>query len=258
MFASILAKKMSEVDTTRQQLGPKLDEEGIEMSLSDEQEETIAEFARSIYLTLLAEVDHRGYEHGGTHAGLLQVVRTQAIEYLDCFKGNDDTGEDGGLHSSLHRIIGGHETSEESLDSALRALRYRMNLMEMADHYLDLMGILPPNGLRCHEYDIGKTFDHVGRAKFHDISEMILGREIIPPKPLDIQGRLFRKPRFYVVAAFHDAKTSKADVVKKLDWLAAILDQQTDLTNESLQRNPETASKRQKLFHAFGERVRSL
>ena len=253
-FASTMVKKLSEVGTTRQQLGPKVDEEGIEMSLSAEQEESIAEFARSIYLTLLADGDRRGYEHG-----VLQVVKTQALEYLDSFKGNDDTGEDGGLHSSLHSIIEGRETSSSSLESALRALRYRMNLMEMADHYLDLMRIPPPNGLRCHEYDIRKIFDHVGRAEFHDICEMILERDIIFPKPLlDIQGRPFRKPRFYLVAAFHDAKTNRADIVKNLDWLAATLDQQTDLTKEALQRNLQTASKRQKMFRAFGERLRSL
>ena len=63
MFATAVINKMLEVDGTRRAAVPKVNDEGEEEDLLPEQEESYAEFARSVYNTLLQDVDRRGYEH---------------------------------------------------------------------------------------------------------------------------------------------------------------------------------------------------
>ena len=53
-----------------------------------------------------------GELYGGQRGGLKAMVLRQAKEYLEAYKGQDDTGEDGGLHGLLLNIIEGKETGD--------------------------------------------------------------------------------------------------------------------------------------------------
>ena len=197
--------------------------------------------------------------YGGTHEGLRSVVVRQAQEYLESYKGSEDSGPDAAVHGLLGMILEGRANSEEDLERALRMIQYRMNSMSTADDYLEFMDIPAPSGLPCHDYDTGRAADEVPRAKAEGIFQLIYERKVLFPKPIiEEQGRGFQKPVHYLAVAFHQAKTSREDVVKKLDELAAILDQSIEATTDNLTRDPEIKPKRQRLFQAFGERLGSL
>lgn len=190
--------------------------------------------------------------YGGTNAGLISMVSNLGAEYLNSYQGFDDTGPDGALHNTLRRIQSGDVTDMNRIESAHRAVQYRMNQMSTADRYLEMMDIAPPKGQLCCEYSTNRIAQEVGDDKHTIIRRLILDREILFPRPVEGQGRHFVKGMSYLVAAFHYANTPKDVVVKKLDALAATLDQALEQEKEVVKRDPEVASKRRKLFQSFG------
>ena len=189
--------------------------------------------------------------YGGTDTGLEHVVRSLGKQYLDSYKGNDDTGNDGGLHGLLFAIFAGKERDPLRLEEAHQALQYRMEQMTKADEYLEIMDIPPPKGKACHEYDTNKVQAEVGSA-FSAMIELVIDREIIFPDPIRSQGRPFYKGDYYLVAAFHHAKASKKVMIEKLDALAARLHQEVEDWKEVSKQAPGLTSKRQKLFTSLG------
>ena len=303
MFTTAIINKMMEVDESRRLLGFKANDGEEEEGTTNEQEESYAEFTRSVYRTLLEEVDRRGYEHtttlsaqddvgptfwreltgipltdfgkrwnslqdwgadqmlrpgdpqnpeprvtqvktrvpgvkdfekeskvpratasgrseevghvlgkrrrqtsrlyGGQREGLKAMILNQAKEYLDAFKGQDDTGEDGGLHGLLHNITEGKGNKDSGFQRGLCALQHRMTLMSIANDYLQLRDIPPPNGLSCYDCDRRIVHAKIPAPKLKDIFELIDDRPILFPMPVKEQGRFFRKPQDYLAAAFH-------------------------------------------------------
>ena len=189
--------------------------------------------------------------YGGTDTGLVNVVRSLGKQYLDSYQGNDDTGNDGGLHGLLFSIFAGKEKDPLQLEEAHQALQYRMEQMTKADEYLEIMDIPPPKGKLCHEYDTNKVGTEVGSA-FDAMRKLVTDREIIFPDPFVSQGRPFYKGDDYLVAAFHHAKASKQVMIEKLDALAARLQQEVEDWKEVSKRAPGVTSKRLKLFTSLG------
>jgi len=186
------------------------------------------------------------------------LVTVQARGYLESFKGNDDTGENSPLHGLLYRILEGGKDSDEGLKHALRALQYRLTQTSMADEYLSIMDIPPLKSSSCYEYDVRSVCKEVDETEFSTIAQLIRDRTVLFPMPVHDQGRAFSKPRDYIIAAFHHAKVSKDDVVQKLNQLTAILNEDVERTKEALNQYPEIRSKRERLFHAFGERLKPV
>ena len=189
--------------------------------------------------------------YGGTDTGLEHVVRSLGKQYLDSYKGNDDTGNDGGLHSLLFSIFAGEERDPLRLEEAHQALQYRMEQMTKADEYLEIMDLPPPKGKACHEYDTNKVQAEVGSA-FSAMLQLLIDREIIFPDLVVSQGRPFYKGIYYLVAAFHDAKASKKVMIEKLDALAARLEQEVEDWKEVSRQAPGLTTKRQKLLASLG------
>lgn len=189
--------------------------------------------------------------YGGTDTGLKNVVRSLGKQYLESYQGNDDTGNDGGLHGLLFSIFAGKEIDPLQLEEAHQALQYRMEQMTKADEYLEVMDIPPPKGKACHEYDTNKVGAEVGSA-FDAMRKLVTDREIIFPDPFVSQGRPFYKGDDYLVAAFHHAKASKQVMIEKLDALAARLQQEVEDWMAVSMRAPGLTSKRQKLFTSLG------
>ena len=191
--------------------------------------------------------------YGGSAKSLISIVSTSASEYLESYKGHDDSADNGALHNLLRRIQSGQEEDIAEVEHAHKALEYRMSQMSIADRYLQLMEVPAPKGQQCHEYEINyKDYMDIGKEKYSQISELIWERIVLFPMPVEDQGRPFHKPREYLVSAFHHAGTSKDDVIKKLDFLAASIDREVEQQKEIVKHDPEVTSKRRKLFHAFG------
>ncbi|CAF9933979.1 MAG: hypothetical protein ALECFALPRED_005799, partial [Alectoria fallacina] len=56
-------------------------------------------------------------------------------EYLNSYRGFNDTGDDGALHNTSRRIQSGAMTDMDRIEWAYRALDYRMTQISTADTY---------------------------------------------------------------------------------------------------------------------------
>ena len=185
--------------------------------------------------------------YGGTTGGLISLISQLGAEYLNSYRGFDNTGDDGALHNTLRKIQSGEKTDMDSIDWVHCALDYRMTQMSTADEYLQMMDVAAPKGQPCCEYNTYRIRQEIGEDKYSMILGLIFAREILFPAPLESQGRPFYKGHHYLVAAFHHANTSNDVVVKKVDALVALLDQSLE-QKEMVRRDPQVSSKRRKLF----------
>lgn len=196
---------------------------------------------------------------GGTLRSRTRVVSKLASSYLDSYLGQDDTGDDGALHRRLYRIFEGQVTDYDEIRLAHQALEYRFNHMATADKYLELMGLPRPNDQTCCDYDIRKIEEDVGRVNYGEGMGMLLSRTILFPIPIvEERGRPFYKGQMYLVAAFHHAEISKAEMMEKLDALVSVVDEEVEQQKEVIKQDPEVKSKRQKVYQAFGKALGSM
>ena len=180
------------------------------------------------------------------------MVSTLGEEYLNSYKNHDNTADDGPLYRNITLIQWGMETDMDSVEETRRAIEYRMSRMSTADEYLLMMEIAPPKGQLCGEYDTYRMIEEVGKVNYSKFFRLVLERKVLFPRPFESQGKPFYKGEQYLVAAFHHAQTLDEVVVEKLDALVATVDQVFEQETDVVKRDPEIASKRQKLFLAFG------
>ncbi len=253
------------------------------------QEEAYSDFYSTIFKTLLCDIDdRRGLEHGITFSAetdsrdtcfsqrvetpleelygcdpgsQIRQMRKLGQEYLDSYEGFDDSGDDGALHNLIRRIIWGQETDEDQLEQALRNINYRMQQMSVADRYVEAMAIPPPLGQQCHEWDCYHHYyeERSGSDERYAIKRMIFDDyEVLFPSPVEEQGRPFYKGVDYVVAALQHANLSMSEIRAKLKELEKLVDAEVENLMQSVMKDPEIVSKRQKLFGLYGKVLRSV
>ena len=127
-----------------------------------------------------------------------------------------------------------------------------MTQMSTADLYLRIMGLAPPKGQRCAEYDIKRNRTDISYEERHFIERLIFDRGVLFPRPVNAQGRPFYKGMDYLIAALHGAGVGRDEVVGKLDELAAKLDQALEQQVEVVKWDSEVMDKRQRVFGSFG------
>lgn len=197
-------------------------------------------------------IGHERKSGGGVQAIVDQVARL-GYQYLRSYRGFDDCAPDGGLHNSIRQIGDGVITNPKELVKCHRSVDYRMNTMKAADSYLRAMGIPPPQGKSCIEFDTRRVQDKiVGRDHYGTIDNQIRARRILFPRPIRDQCWFFSKSWDYLVAAIHFADFDSATIGTKLDELAVSVRQEIDYHRNLIKNIPEIREKRQKLFHAFG------
>jgi len=199
--------------------------------------------------------------YGGEPNALLRQVSRVGQEYLNSYTGFDDSGDDGALHNLLHRIIHGLETDEAQLERAWLNIRYRMDQMSIADRYVEALGIQPPLGQQCHEWD---SYRHSYKEKSksderYNIKRMIFDDYgVLFSSPSEDQGRPFYKGIDYVVAAIQQSGLSKPQMQAKLKELEKLVDAEVEGQKDFVRKDPEVSSKRQKLFQLYGKVLRSV
>ena len=187
-----------------------------------------------------------------TRGVLIGIVNHIGPQYLNSYKGHDDSGDSGWLHSKIDWILSGRETRIGVLEDVLRALQYRMTQMSIADTYLEMMGIAPPDGQSCCEYDARRNAKEIDAKKYSRMRRAIFDTKILFPRPVASQSRPFYKGMEYLIGAFHLAGTPEDVVIKKLDILVNVVDHYLEQEKLRAMRNPEVAAKRRMLFHSFG------
>lgn len=193
---------------------------------------------------------------GGSIQERISQVSSLGGQYLESYKGFDDTADDGSLHNHIYRIQQGLQTNVAILEKCLRTLQYRMDQMSTADEYLRAMSVSPPCGQRCHEFQTYRLSEKIdsraGEGRYRSILNLIFERSVLFPDPLREQGHQFWKGPHYLVAAFYNANLSEKEVVEKLDTLAATVLQEIEYRKDMIKNDPEIKSRRQELFRAFG------
>ncbi|KAL8903134.1 MAG: hypothetical protein Q9207_004121 [Kuettlingeria erythrocarpa] len=190
--------------------------------------------------------------YGGSVQALINQVLCLGEQYLQSYRGFDNTGNDGALHNRINMIQQGEETDQEEVEQCLRQIQYRMDQMSTADDYLRLMDLPVPLGKACHEFDTRGIDDRIGVARYDEMFRLILDRKILFPRPLEDQGRPFYKGVDYLVAAFYIANLKKSAVTEKLDHLVQCVSQEFEYKKAIYKEVPEVKSKRQKLYRAYG------
>ena len=196
--------------------------------------------------------------YGGTDRGLLGIVSSIGAEYLSSHAGVDDSGDDGALHNTLRWILDGREIDIDRVEGAHKELQYRMTQMSTADRYVRMMDISSPKGQLCCEYDTKQNSKEIGEEQRSFLKRLIFDREILFPPPFEDQGRPLYKGMDYLIAALHHADIPRDVIVKKIDDLAATLDQTLEQEKEVVKQDPEVSSKRRRLFHSFGVALESI
>lgn len=183
---------------------------------------------------------------------LIKQVRQLGQLYLNSYSNFNDTGDDGPLHNLIRRIIHGHETDDEQLERACLNITYRMQQMSIADRYIEALGIPPPLGQQCCEWDAYRH--HRTERSGYAIKRMIFDEyEILFPSPVEEQGRPFYKGVDYVVAALQRSGLLMPGIRMKLEELEEMVDAEVEGLVRFVIKDPEIVAKREKLFGLFGE-----
>ncbi|KAI4190613.1 MAG: hypothetical protein LQ346_004890 [Caloplaca aetnensis] len=190
--------------------------------------------------------------YGGSVQALINQVLCLGQQYLESYRGFDNTGNDGALHNRINMIQQGEETDQEEIEKCLRKIQYRMNQMSTADDYLRLMDVPMPFGKACHEFDTRNIHKKIGSDRYDELFRLIVDRKILFPRPLEDQGHSFSKGIHYLMAAFYIAKLKRSTVIEKLDHLVQCVRQDFEYEKAIYKELPEVKSKRQKLYRAYG------
>ncbi|KAL8830034.1 MAG: hypothetical protein Q9191_001673 [Dirinaria sp. TL-2023a] len=279
MFTSAVIQKLTSLSPGKTLLDAAEEEDEVVQRPEEKivaQEETYGEFCSSIYNTLLRDVDRRGLEHGywfftskaqnecalrrrsySTDKTRHTIVRS-GEEYLGTYSDYDDSGNDGPLHNLIRRIIAGQEKDEFEVERAWHAIKYRLHQMDMADRYLQALGISPPLGQRCCDFNTKSVAKVVGSQKYVYITKLIWDCEILFPEATEQQGRPFWKCVHYLTAALHHAGLTLEEVDIRVKNLAKMVDMEVDGHRDLVKRDPEIFSKRQKVFEIYGKVLRSV
>ena len=196
--------------------------------------------------------------YGGEPAALIRQVSRAGEEYLRAYDYFDDSGNDGALHNLIRRIIDGQEEDEDEVERAWNTIRYRLHQMATADQYLEAMGVPPPLGKQCCDYNTLKVSQEVGGEKYSEITRWIFDTNILFPSATEEQGRPFYKGVHYLTAAFHYANLSKQQIQAKLKDLERMVNTEVERHENLVKRDPEVTSKRQKLFNIYGKVLRNV
>ncbi|KAL8663085.1 MAG: hypothetical protein Q9202_004122 [Teloschistes flavicans] len=197
--------------------------------------------------------------YGGEPTGLIRQVCVVGRQYLESYRGFDDTGDDGSLHNLIRRIISGRETDADAAERAWTAIHYRMEQMSTADYYLTYLQLPPPDDLQCSSFDTTQLDKKMPRDKLYTIMRMAWDEHpVLFPGPTAAQGRPFRKGLQYLAYAFHAADLSKDEVQAKLTKLDRIVSAKIEEHKEEVKRDRDIRSQRQRLFGLFGKVVASV
>ena len=184
---------------------------------------------------------------------MFNKVINLGAQYLESYKGNENTGHDGALHQLLYMIAARRETDPLQLENAYKQIRYRVEQMSTADSYLKAMNVPPPKGLQCFEYDTNHVDDEVEKSKYTMLQDMIAAHRCLFPRSCSQQGHRFWKGKRYLMAAFHHAGLSKEEVQQKIDELAKGVNEDLDRRQELLRQDENVSSKREKLREFYPE-----
>lgn len=162
--------------------------------------------------------------HGENFAN---IVREQAIQYLNSFPGNDASGCNS-VHAWFQDLVEGKPTSKERLEILSNALCYRMSMTKLATDFKEYLDLPIADAHlfdtwawerklleACNKAGLKEKWDY-----YQEIRSAILKAKVFN-LPARIQGRSFSKPSEYLAIAFYESGRQKAQILDEIQKLAA-------------------------------------
>lgn len=226
----------------------------------------LSAFDRSVYTSLVEMHHDRSASHDDNDgkdgndeepSSLKTLVLHLAVPYSQSMFHMSDCAPHIRLDSLLSRIHNGKETRRQEIRSALTQLQFRLSGMATADHYLDIMGVPCPNGLRCREWDHAKNYKYCDEfPNERAVSVLLRDRaSALFPRPLinEIQGMPFSQPAIYVGLAFCIAGLEMDVIREKVDGLVGIIEPVLRAQARIIKEVTDVKTKRLELWQAFGK-----
>ncbi|KAI1081827.1 hypothetical protein F5B20DRAFT_535489 [Whalleya microplaca] len=152
---------------------------------------------------------------GGSARGVHLASSSQRHEasdiakaFLDTCPGDWELGSHLSLRGHLHRIMHNQERGDDDIDSALKIINYRQEVMQSVDALVSLLGLPMPGNKKCAMWDREEWLYAVGKEKetlcgqiYMDL--LMSGFEFYPAQD---EGPNFDRPLRYVAAAITQAR----------------------------------------------------
>jgi hypothetical protein len=161
-----------------------------------------------------------GQEFQGSFAN---IVRDQALQYLNSFPGNDASGCNS-HHVRFQHLVQGGNYDREYLEILSNILCYRMSVMKWATDLKDYLGLPINDG---HLFDTWaweqRTLEACNIEEWKRYSE--IHTEILDAKvfesPSRVQGFYYSKPSEYLAIGFYESNRPKAQILNEIEKLVA-------------------------------------
>ena len=200
----------------------------------------------------------RGFFNGNLPA-LRSAVRLQGKMYLTSDPGRDTVASNIALHNAIQRLIKGDFFDFDSLEKIHTQIDYRLRAMDLADLFVEALGLSRPNGMKCAEWDwtSGGIAEVGDQQQFAEILQKVGEQELIH-SPSISQGKQFAKPNVYIATALLLADLDSSTLDAMLARSASIRDGAISNQVEEISRFRVVKNAAQRYISTLGERPRSL
>ena len=200
----------------------------------------------------------RGLFNGNLPA-LRSAVRLQGKMYLTSDPGRDTVASNIALHNAIQRLDKGDFFDFDSLEQIQTQIDYRLRAMDLADLFVEALGLCKPGGMKCAEWNWRSAgITEVGdQQQFAEILQKVEEHELIH-SPLISQGKEFAKPNVYIATALLLADLDPGALDAMLARSASIRDGAISNQADEISRFRVVKKAGQKYFSTLGKRLRSL
>lgn len=200
----------------------------------------------------------RGFFNGNLPA-LRSAVQYQGKMYLRSDPGRDTVASNVALHNAIQRLEKGDDFDFDMLEEVHTQIDYRLRAMNLADLFVEALGVPKPGGMRCAEWNwkSADTAEVSNRPQFDEIWQKVEDHELIH-HPSISQGRQFAKPNIYIATALVLAELDYSTLDAMLTRCTLIRDNAISNQVEEISRFRVIKTVGQRYFSTLGKRLRSL
>jgi hypothetical protein len=195
---------------------------------------------------------------------LRRWVKMAGAFYFDSHPGPSEESPNGAVHSIIGQVMCGELKGVADVQRAYQRLKYRLEIMAMANYYVSQLDIGLPEGKTCHEFDYNNFYntlrnDQVGKSRWQEIEKYwhkTASGKLFPRAPGGQVGMQYSKVSQYLIAALYYTKVDTKECRARIEKLKAIVDGRILGMKEQVKNDPEIRTKRQKFAESIGKKIR--
>jgi len=194
----------------------------------------------------------------------IEAVRSHIERLIELYNtgkpGHPDAAKNHEICRQMERFSDGFG-DETFLNDLLENLEYRLDVIDKADEYVDMLGLARSNGITCSDWDETEFInDPRDQKRWQQIGNLISSvSKILFPIPVGKSGdNEYAKGRLFVKEALYHSAWSQAVIEKNVHNLVQIVLDETKEIREVIKRDPEVREKRRKVKEVFGSIMRDI